>query len=69
VPSDVFVLNVIVGPVVIAQHTPRAVIDPPPSLVTLPPLDAVVCVIKDATVVVRVGITIATVVLNVISDP
>jgi len=61
VPSVVLVLNEIVGFADVLQHTPRAVTDAPPSLVILPPLVAVVLVIEDAAVVVRVGTTGATV--------
>ena len=53
VPSMVLVLNAVVGPVVVLQHTPRVVTVAPPSLVTFPPLVAVVCVIADTAVVVR----------------
>ena len=54
--SVVLVLNAVVGPVVVLQHTPRAVTVAPPSLVIFPPLVAVVCVVADAAVVVRTGI-------------
>ena len=40
--SVVLVLKAVVGPVVVLQHTPRAVTEAPPSLVTFPPLVAVV---------------------------
>jgi len=60
VPSVVLVLNEIVGFADVLQHTPRAVTVAPPSLVILPPLVAVVLVIEDAAVVVRVGTTGAT---------
>jgi hypothetical protein len=40
--SVVLVLNAVVGPDVVLQHTPRAVIIAPPSLVIFPPLVAVV---------------------------
>jgi hypothetical protein len=52
--SEVFEL-VIVGFAVIAQHTPLAVTAPPPSEVILPPVTAVVKVIKVTAVVVRLG--------------
>src|ERR1035437_7428047 len=55
VPSVVLVLDAVVGPVVVLQHTPFAVTEAPPSLVTFPPLVAVVCVIADAAVVVIIG--------------
>ena len=56
-PSEVLVLNAIVGPVVVLQHTPRAVTDaPPPSAVTFPPDVADDAVIDVAAVVAaRVG--------------
>ena len=54
VPSDVLVLA-IVGPVVIFQQTPRAVIAAPPSFVIFPPLVEEVCVIAVTTVVVNDG--------------
>lgn len=38
----------IVGVLIVLQHTPLDNTVSPPSLVTVPPLDAVVCVIKDA---------------------
>ena len=68
VPSVVLVLNAVVGPVVVLQHTPRAVTVAPPSLVTFPPLVAVVRVIADAAVVVRTG-TVAAVEVKLISFP
>ena len=37
------------------QHTPLAVTEPPPSEVTLPPLDALVDVTEDTAVVLTVG--------------
>ena len=42
VPSDVLVLNEIVGPEEVLQQTPRAVIVEPPSEVVTPPDTAVV---------------------------
>ena len=60
-PSVVLVLNEIVGFVDVLQQTPREVTDAPPSLVILPPLVAVVCVIVVTAVVERVGTTGATV--------
>ena len=56
VPS-VVLLFAIVGPVLIFQHTPWAVMVAPPSSVMLPPEVAVVWVITDAAVVVRVAMT------------
>ena len=56
VPSVVLVLNTIVGFTDVLQQTPRAVILAPPSLVTFPPLVAVVDVIEDVVAVERVGI-------------
>jgi hypothetical protein len=67
VPSVVNEL-VVVGAVVVAQQTPLAVIVPPPSAMTFPPETAVVKVIDEGTVVVRVASTIG-VVLNVTSVP
>jgi len=55
-PSVVLVLAV-VGLEVVFQQTPRAVTAAPPSDEMLPPLVAVVLVIEDAAVVVRVGTT------------
>lgn len=57
VPVSMVLLPAVVGVEVVAQHTPRAVIVVPPSLVTFPPLVAVVEVIEDAVVVVRVAST------------
>ena len=54
-PSLVLVVNAIVGFVVVPQQTPRAVTADPPSFVILPPLEAVVEVIADTTVVVKTG--------------
>ena len=51
----------------VLQQTPRAVTESPPSLVTLPPLVAVVEVMPLAEVVVTVGAT--AVVVNVIWLP
>ena len=51
----------------VPQHTPRAVTESPPSLVTLPPVVAVVEVMLLAEVVVTVGAT--AVVVNVIWLP
>lgn len=53
-PSFVLLLS-IVGFVAVFQHTPLAVTDAPPSLVTLPPLVADVAVIPLASSVVTVG--------------
>src|SRR5450759_1476288 len=44
------------GVIFVLQHTPLDIIVSPPSLVILPPLVAVVCVIKDVAVVVSVRI-------------
>ena len=54
VPSDVLELAV-VGPVVVAQQTPFAVMAPPPSAVIFPPETAVDKVIEVTAVVVRVA--------------
>ena len=66
--SVVLVLNAVVGPVVVLQHTPCAVTVAPPSLVIFPPLVAVLCVIADAAVVVRTG-TVDAVEVKLISFP
>jgi hypothetical protein len=57
VPSEVIKL-LVVGVAVVAQHTPLAVMVPPPSAVIFPPETAVVKVIEVIAVVVRVGTTI-----------
>ena len=57
VPSVVFVLKDTVGPVLVDQTTPRAVIDAPPSDVMFPPLLAPVEVIAPIVVVVKVAVT------------
>jgi hypothetical protein len=64
VPSVVFVLKDTVGPVLVDQTTPRAVI-PPPSNVMLPPLLAPVAVIEPIEVVVKVAASAFTVMLPV----
>jgi len=55
VPSEVL-LSAVVGEPVVFQHTPRAVTASPPSLVTFPPLSAVVPVMLEMAVVVTVGV-------------
>ena len=56
VPLDVFVESEIVGLVVVAQTTPLAVMELPPSAEIFPPLEAVVVVMADiAEVAERVG--------------
>ena len=65
VPSVVFVLKDTVGPVLVDQTTPRAVIDAPPSTVMLPPLLAPVAVIEPIDVVVKVAANAFTVMLPV----
>ena len=52
------VLLAVVGFWEVDQHTPRAVTVALPSLVTFPPLVAVVCVILEAASVVTVGTTV-----------
>ena len=54
VPSVVLLL-LVVGLADVLQQTPLAVIGAPPSEVTFPPLDALVEVIEDTSVVVTVG--------------
>ncbi len=61
VPS-VVLLSLMVGLAEVLQHTPLAVTDAPPSEVTFPPLEAVVEVMEDGTVVVTVGAMVAEVV-------
>jgi hypothetical protein len=56
VPLEVLVVNAIVGLAVVLQHTPLAVIAVPPSMVMFPPNVAVVVVMPDAVVVVRIGV-------------
>ena len=69
VPSDVFVVSEIVGLVVVAQTTPLAVMELPPSAEIFPPLEAVVVVMADIAVVEeRVGADTALVV-KLISVP
>ena len=64
VPSDVLVVNEVVGVVVVElQHTPLAVTATPPSFVIFPPLIAEVVVILVAEVVaLNVGVVYALVV-------
>ena len=54
----------VVGFCVVAQHTPRAVTEEPPSAVILPPLVAVVEVIADGVAVVRTGATAVVVMVS-----
>ena len=49
-------LFAIVGFADVLQHAPRAVTFAPPSLITFPPLVAVVCEMEDVVAVERVGI-------------
>jgi hypothetical protein len=65
VPSVVFVLKDTVGPGLVDQTTPRAVINAPPSDVMLPPLLAPVEVISPIVVVVKVANTAFTVIVPV----
>jgi hypothetical protein len=61
VPSTVL-LFAVVGFVVVAQHTPRAVTGAPPSEATIPPLFApVVAIAETVAVVVTTGAPIVTV--------
>ena len=64
-PSDVL-LSVIVGFADVLQQTPRLVTAVPPSLVTLPPLVAVVVRMEEITVVFNPG---TFVVMKLISLP
>lgn len=67
VPDPSFVvLSDIVGLDEVLQQIPFAVIEYPPSLDIVPPLDAVVPVIEETAVVVRIGTPI---VVNVIWFP
>ena len=66
VPS-VVKLSAVVGFGDVLQQTPRAIIAPPPSYVTFPPLDAVVGVILEIGAVVIVGTT--ALVIKVTSSP
>jgi hypothetical protein len=66
-PFVVLLLD-IVGLSVVDQQTPLAVTEAPPSVVIFPPEVAVVAVIDETAVVVRVGTAIGDVV-NVISFP
>ena len=54
VPSEVWLL-LVVGLADVLQQTPRAVIVAPPSEVTFPPLDALIEVMDDTSLVVTVG--------------
>ena len=65
VPSVVLVLKDTVGPVLVDQTTPRAVIVAPPSDVILPPLLASVEVIEPIDVVAKVATHAFTVMLPV----
>ena len=59
--SEVLSGDTIVGFADVLQQTPRAVTGAPPSLVTFPPLVAVLLAIEDTAMVVSVG-TVADVV-------
>ena len=63
----VVLLSDVVGLAEVLQHTPRAVTEDVPALVTLPPEVAVVVVIGLAAIVVTVGATPN--VVNVTSSP
>ena len=69
VPTDVLVLNAIVAPELVLQHTPLAVTAEPPSVVIFPPEPAVVLVTEETVVVVRAGIVARAVVVNDYSCP
>ena len=56
-PSDVLVVNDVVGPEEVLQQIPRAVIVEPPSEVVMPPDTAVVEPIEVMAFVNRVGTT------------
>ena len=66
VPSLVWLLAV-VGLTEVLQHTPLAVTDAPPSDVIFPPLEAVVVVVEDTSVVVTVGAVVEEVVNSLLS--
>ena len=69
-PSIVLVDKAMVGFAPVPQQTPRAVTVAPPSLVTLPPLAAVVMVMAVVVAVVTVGKAVdVLVVVKVISLP
>jgi hypothetical protein len=62
VPAPLLVvLFAVVGLGLVLQHTPRAVMAEPPSLLMLPPLLAVVAVMALAAVVLRTGIPVSVV--------
>lgn len=63
-PFDVFVDKPTVGLTFTLQHTPLAVMLPPPSLVTLPPPAAELSVIEEMVVVETVGMAILVVNVN-----
>ena len=65
VPSVVLVLKDTVGPELVDQTTPRAVISPPSTNVMLPPLLASVEVIEPIDVVAKVATNAFTVMLPV----
>ena len=72
VPLDVLVLNDMVGPEEVPQHTPLAVIVEPPSEVVTPPETAVVEPIEVIALVNRtgtVGVVTGAEVVNVTSFP
>ena len=55
VPSDVFVVNAIVGPVEVLQQTPRDVMVEPPSEEIVPPETAELVVMVERTLVNKIG--------------
>lgn len=69
VPSDVLVLNATVAPEPVLQQTPRLVTTEPPSEVTFPPETAVVVLMEEIGVVIRVGMVASAVVVKDNSDP
>ena len=65
--SSVVLLSAVVGSADVLQHTPLAVTDALPSDVTSPPLEAVVVVMEDTSVVVTVGALVGKVVNSLLS--
>ena len=68
-PFVVLEFAVVGEEVVLLQHIPREVIAAPPSLVTFPPPEAVVCVMDEIDVVVIPTGIVAAIVVNVFTSP